>query len=81
MKLHLTQTQVDAMRPFLKPGQTLLARIGREIFDGRNADTSGSPYVEFGPVPDASLPSLREAVRNANNPAKSKRRKVAAPAE
>jgi hypothetical protein len=74
MRLKLTHAQIEEIRPFLKHGQALLARIGREVFDGTNGDTSGTPTLEFGPVPEASLPTLRQAIIEARNPKPKKRK-------
>lgn len=80
MKLHLSHEQAAELKSFLRPGITLLARINRETFDGTNPGTSGSPFIEFGPVPSASLPALREAILEATNPTpKPTRRKTIPP--
>lgn len=74
MKLPLTTDQAAAVTPHLRHGWTLLGKIEREVFDGSNAGTSGALALELGNVPTASLPALRDAIRNATAPAKPKRK-------
>jgi hypothetical protein len=62
------------MRLPLSPAQA--AQIEREGFDGSNAGTSGRLTLELGSVPTASLPALRDAIRNATAPAPAKKRKA-----
>lgn len=68
MRLALTGEQIAELEAHLRPGVVLLARVDREAFSGANADTSGTPFIEFGAVPVSSLPALREAVRKATQP-------------
>jgi hypothetical protein len=75
MRLELTTDQAAAVAPHLRPGMTLLGKIEREGFDGSNAGTSGRLTLELGSVPTASLPALRDAIRNATAPAPAKKRK------
>lgn len=72
MKLRLSPSQIAELLPFLRPGEVLLARIDREVFDGTNPTTSGTPFIEFGSIPASSLGALRNAVREANKPAPEK---------
>jgi hypothetical protein len=76
MKLPLTTAQAAAITPHLRPGMTLLGKIEREGFDGSNAGTSGRLTLELGSVPTASLPALRDAIRNATAPAPAPKRKA-----
>lgn len=72
MKLPLTIAQAAQIEPHLRPGMTLLGRITRETFTGRNGETSGALVIELGSVPEASLPALRESIRRATAPAPAK---------
>ena len=65
MRLELTTAQAAQIEPHLRHGMTLLGKIEREGFDGSNAGTSGRLTLELGSVPTASLPALRDAIRNA----------------
>ncbi len=76
MKLLLTPAQAAQIEPHLRPGMTLLGKIEREGFDGSNAGTSGRLTLELGSVPTASLPALRDAIRNATAPAPAPKRKA-----
>ena len=61
----LTAGQTAVIEPLLRLGFVVLGRVMREPFDGSNAGTSGRLIIEFGPVPKAALPKLREAIRRA----------------
>jgi hypothetical protein len=63
--LRLTREQTAIIAPDLRFGFVLLGRIIREPFDGSNGATSGSLMLEYGSVPEASLPALRQAIRDA----------------
>lgn len=76
MILELTEAQVATLRENSTPGRTLLCRIAPEAFDGTNATTSGRLRLEFGTVPTASLPALREAILKANHKPKKRTRKT-----
>ena len=69
MKLTLTADQASQIEPHLRPGWTLLGKIGREQFTGTNPQTSGALVLELGRVPEAALPALREAIRKATGQA------------
>jgi hypothetical protein len=76
MRLELTTDQAAQIEPHLRHGWTLLGKIERELFNGANPQTSGRLTIELGRVPDASLPALRDAIRNATAPAPAKKRKA-----
>jgi hypothetical protein len=77
MKLRLTHSQVAELAAHLRSGIVLLARIDREVFDGTNVDSSGTPFIEFGSVPASSLNALRNAIREANKPGPEKAKRAA----
>lgn len=81
MKLRLTLTpeQAAQVTPHMRAGFALLGRIMPEPYTGAgaNAATSGRLSLELGAVKESALPSLRDAIRKANEPAKkSKKKKI-----
>ena len=64
-RLILTAQQVAIVLEHMQPGRVLLGRILRQPFDGTNAEVSGALVLEFGHVPEASLPNLRAAITKA----------------
>ena len=72
MRLILTAEQCAQIEPHVRPGFTLLGKLEREPFDGTNARTSGRLRIELGSVPTGALPALREAIRQATAPSRTK---------
>lgn len=83
MRVNLTAEQRLEIELHMQPGRVLIAKLTREQFDGRNAATSGTLYLEFGTVPEIAMPALREAIHRATNPPSSlkpsRKRKAASP--
>lgn len=77
MRFELTTDQAAQIEPHLRTGMTLLGKIEREGFDGSNPQVSGRLTLELGSVPTASLPALRDAIRNATAPAPTKGKRKA----
>jgi len=75
MKLQLTAEQAAEIEPHMRIGFALLGRVTRRQFDGTNSDTCGALMIEIGPVPESSLPSLRDAIRAAAKPARRRTRR------
>lgn len=73
--LSLTPEQAAQLTPHLRAGFALLGRIMPEPYTGANAATSGRLTLEFGAVKESALPSLRDAIRKANEPAKKSKKK------
>ena len=65
MRLELTPEQAAQIEPHMRTGTALLGRVMREPFTGSNAATCGALLLELGPVPESSLPALRDAIRAA----------------
>ena len=76
MRLELTPEQVAQIEPHMRTGTALLGRVMREPFTGSNAATCGALLLELGPVPESSLPALRDAIRTATASAPKRTRKV-----
>ena len=74
--LHLTEEQSAIVASLSNPGFVLMGRITREQYDGTNADSSGAYVLEIGAVKESALPLMRAAILEANNPAKTKRKKA-----
>ena len=69
MTLRLTEEQAMEIRHHMQPGRAILGRIMWKPFDG-NVDECGTLLLDYGFIPEQSLPALREAIREANEPQK-----------
>lgn len=63
MTLTLTPDQRSEITSRMKPGFTMIARITREQFDGTNPNSAGQFAIEFGLVPDAAIPAIRQIIK------------------
>ena len=79
MRLELTPQQAAQIESHMRPGTALLGRVMREPFTGSNAATCGTLLLELGPVPESSLPALRDAIRTATAPGPAKRKRSVKP--